>query len=87
RRDVIQALICDFELSFARIEHDHAIEFRHYFAEPWPMLEQMAADGLIEISESHLIVQPAGRLLVRSICMLFDHYLPEHGNQGFSRVI
>ena len=30
---------------------------------------------------------PAGRLLVRSICMLFDHYLPEHDNQGFSRVI
>ena len=84
RRDVIRALICDFELSFARIEHDHAIEFRHYFAEPRPMLEQMAADGLIEISESHLIVQPAGRLLVRSICMLFDHYLPEHGN-GASR--
>jgi len=46
------------------------------------MLEQMAADGMIEITESHLLIQPAGRLLVRSICMLFDHYLPEQVSQA-----
>jgi len=82
RRTVIQSLICDFELSFTKIESEHDIEFRQYFAEAWPMLEQMAADGMIEITESHLLIQPAGRLLVRSICMLFDHYLPEQVSQA-----
>lgn len=87
RRAVIQALICDFELSFEHIEREHAINFKSYFAEPWPMLEQMAVDGLIELTDAHLIIQPTGRLLAHSICMLFDHYLPEHAAHGYSRVI
>lgn len=87
RRAIIQALICDFELCFERIESDFRIEFRDYFAESWSILEQMAADGLIELTDSHLIVQSAGRLLVRSICMLFDHYLPERAGQSYSHVI
>jgi len=82
RRAVIQALICDYELCFARIEADHAIDFRSYFQDAWPMLERMAADGVIELTGSHLLIQPAGRLLVRSVCMLFDHYLPEHASQA-----
>jgi len=87
RRAVIQSLICDFELSFATIEHAYGIDFRAYFAEIWPILEHMAADGLLELTHSHLIIQPAGRLLVRSICMLFDHYLPEDAARGQFHVI
>ncbi|AHY43324.1 oxygen-independent coproporphyrinogen III oxidase [Stutzerimonas decontaminans] len=87
RRAVIQALICDFALGFEQLQRDYAVDFREYFADAWPMLEQMSADGLIELSDTHLLIQPAGRLLVRSICMLFDHYLPEHINNGFSHVI
>ena len=87
RRAVIQSLICDFELSFTAVEHAYGIDFRTYFAEAWPILEQMAADGLLELTHSHLIIQPAGRLLVRSICMLFDHYLPEDAVRGQSHLI
>ncbi|MCW8157694.1 oxygen-independent coproporphyrinogen III oxidase [Stutzerimonas stutzeri] len=87
RRAVIQALICDFALGFEQIQRDYAVDFREYFADAWPTLEQMSADGLIELSDTHLLIQPAGRLLVRSICMLFDHYLPEHINNGFSHVV
>jgi oxygen-independent coproporphyrinogen-3 oxidase len=32
-------------------------------------------------------VRPAGRLLVRSLCMLFDRYLNDQVRQRFSRVI
>ncbi|MGN2625127.1 oxygen-independent coproporphyrinogen III oxidase [Stutzerimonas balearica] len=87
RRFVIQKLICDFELGFADLERLHGVNFASYFASTRPMLEQMAADGLIELTDEHLLVQPAGRLLIRAICMLFDHYLPEQCNQRFSRVI
>lgn len=87
RRAVIQSLICDFELDLERIEHKYSINFRDYFCETWPQLEQMNVDGLIVIADGHLIVQPAGRLLVGSICMLFDHYLPEHAHHNYSRLI
>ena len=47
----------------------------------------MASDGLIELNAQGIEVRPAGRLLVRSLCMLFDRYLSELNQQRFSRVI
>jgi oxygen-independent coproporphyrinogen-3 oxidase len=87
RRAVIQQLICHFQLRFADIEQTYAINFRSYFAEIWPQLQQMASDGLIELTDQSIEVQPAGRLLVRSLCMLFDRYLNDTSRQRFSRVI
>ncbi len=87
RREVIQRLVCDFEVHFDQIEACFRIRFRDYFQDAWPGLEQMAADGLILLGGNILVVLPAGRLLVRAICMQFDHYLPEHAQSRFSRVI
>jgi oxygen-independent coproporphyrinogen-3 oxidase len=87
RRAVIQQLICHFQLRFADIEQAYGINFFQYFADVWPSLEQMAQDGLIELNADSIEVKPAGRLLVRSLCMLFDHYLHEASQQRFSRVI
>jgi oxygen-independent coproporphyrinogen-3 oxidase len=84
---VIQQLICHFQLRFTDIEQTYAIDFRSYFAEIWPQLQQMARDGLIELTDQSIEVQPVGRLLVRSVCMLFDRYLNEVSRQRFSRVI
>ena len=87
RREVIQRLICEFELQFAPIEQEFGIVFRDYFADVWPDLQQMARDGLISLSDSSIDIKPAGRLLARSVCMLFDRYLSEQSRQRFSRVI
>ncbi len=87
RRAVIQQLICHFELRFADIEQAHGVVFRDYFAALWPELEQLARDGLIALDEQGIEVRPAGRLLVRSLCMLFDRYLNDQVRQRFSRVI
>ncbi len=90
RRAVIQQLICHFSLAFAEIEHSFNIDFQGYFAEIWPQLQQMAKDGLITLDAEKISVLPAGRLLVRSVCMVFDAYLQEaqqHSQQRFSRVI
>lgn len=87
RREVIQRLICDFELQFEPIEHRFKIDFRHYFKTAWPALQQMADDGLILLGDAGITILPAGRLLVRAVCMQFDHYLPEHRHQQLSRVI
>jgi oxygen-independent coproporphyrinogen-3 oxidase len=87
RRAVIQQLICHFELRFADIEQAHGVVLRDYFDALWPELEQLARDGLIVLDEQGIQVHPAGRLLVRSLCMLFDRYLNDQVRQRFSRVI
>ncbi|MDF0734293.1 oxygen-independent coproporphyrinogen III oxidase [Pseudomonas entomophila] len=87
RRAVIQQLICHFELDFAAIEQAFNIDFLAYFKEQWPQLQAMQRDGLIRLDDQGIEVLPAGRLLVRSVCMVFDAYLALHNRQRFSRVI
>jgi oxygen-independent coproporphyrinogen-3 oxidase len=87
RRAVIQQLICHFTLEFATIENEFGINFRDYFNDVWPLLEEMTEDGLITLDSAGIEVQPAGRLLVRSVCMVFDAYLTQQNRQRFSRVI
>jgi len=87
RRAVIQQLICDFRLDFAAIESKFNIDFAGYFAAIWPQLQQMAKDGLIELTTHGIDIRPTGRLLARSVCMLFDGYLNAQSRQQFSRVI
>ncbi len=87
RREVIQQIICNLQLPFASIEHAFNIDFRGYFAPQWPALQRMAADGLIALDAEQLTVLPAGRLLVRSVCMAFDAYLEKANRERFSRVI
>lgn len=87
RRAVIQKLICDFQLDFASIEKQFGIVFRDYFSSAWPQLQSMTRDSLIKLGPKGIDILPAGRLLVRSVCMLFDHYLEEQNRQRFSRII
>ena len=87
RREVIQQLICNFSLEFAVIEQAFNIDFRGYFADLWPQLQTMAEDGLIKLDNERISVLPVGRLLVRSVCMVFDGYLEQQNSQRFSRVI
>ena len=87
RRAIIQQLICHFTLDFGEIEKTFCIDFRDYFSEAWPQLLGMASDGLITLSETGIEVRPAGRLLVRAVCMVFDTYLTRQNRQQFSQVI
>jgi len=86
RRAVIMQLICHFECQFAAIEHALAIKFSDYFADELNALKPMQADGLLTVNADGIQVLPAGRLLIRNICMVFDRYLAQK-QQQFSRVI
>ncbi len=74
RRDVIGRLMCDFALSVRSVERAHGIEFPVYFARELARLREFERDGLVNISDAGLTVTPAGRLLVRNLCMVFDKY-------------
>ena len=88
RRDVITQLICNFALDMNAIGERWGIEFATYFASELTRLAGMATDGLLQIDDARIEVLPAGRLLIRNICMVFDRYLGEPSQSGrFSKVI
>ncbi len=88
RKEIINQLMCHFRLDIAELEGKWGIEFESYFADAKENLQVMQQDGLLKLENDAIEVLPAGRLLVRSICMEFDRYLKEKEQaQRFSRVI
>ena len=88
RRDVIQKLMCNFELDFATLGAQYGIPFAEYFAPDLASLAPLAADGLVALTARDLKVTLRGRLLVRTVAMHFDRYLREAQQKAqYSRVI
>lgn len=87
RREVIMRLICHFALEFAPIESEYGIAFADYFAAELEELAEMENDRLLSLDRSGIRMRPAGRLLIRNICMVFDRYLRRQTEQRFSKVI
>ncbi|MBI3574417.1 MAG: oxygen-independent coproporphyrinogen III oxidase [Gammaproteobacteria bacterium] len=87
RRAVIMQLICHFNLRFRAAERAFGIVFREYFARELGELAAMQQDGLLTLGENFIEVLPAGKLLIRNVCMVFDRYLRERQGQRFSKVI
>lgn len=87
RRAIISQLICHFRLDFSAIETRFGIVLREVFADRWPLLQQMHADGLLRLDDQAIEILPAGRLLVRSVCMVFDAYQQQADSGRFSRII
>ncbi|MEN8176829.1 MAG: oxygen-independent coproporphyrinogen III oxidase, partial [Pseudomonadota bacterium] len=88
RRDLITRLICHFALDIPAFEQRWGIDFAQYFAVELERLDEMQEDGQVVVGAESIEVPPAGRLLIRNICMKFDAYLSHEANaQRFSRVI
>ncbi|HDN69306.1 MAG TPA: coproporphyrinogen III oxidase, partial [Gammaproteobacteria bacterium] len=88
RRDIITRLICNFVLDIQAIEKKWHFDFATHFKPELEDLQKMQADGLLLLKDNVLRVLPAGRLLVRNICMVFDRYLRNGNDQSrFSKVI
>ncbi len=87
RREVITRLICQFELDMGAVAQQFDINFPEYFAQEMEELHQIESDGLLTIEGDRISVLPAGRLLIRNVCMVFDKYLRKQSEQRFSKVI
>ena len=87
RRAIITQLICHFTLDFGAIERAYNIRFTDYFAAELAELRVMQRDGLLELDAASIRVRPAGKLLIRNICMVFDRYLRQKQERRFSKVI
>ena len=87
RRWVIGQLICQFRLDRQQFSAEWQEDFDSYFADELARLRPMIADELIGDNGQVLQVEPAGRLLIRAICQIFDLYRKEGASQRFSRII
>ncbi len=87
RREVIVDLMCHGRIDFAKIEAKHGIVFRDYFAEALEKLAEPVADGLVQISDTAVILLPQGQLMMRNVAMAFDAYLGGEQKGRFSRTV
>ncbi len=89
RGQVIQEIICHFELDFGTVEREFSVEFRSYFAKELNALEDFVREGLVTFTEAGVRVTESGRFVVRNICMVFDAHLEDQraGGRTFSRTV
>lgn len=87
RRVIITQLICHFTLDLNAVEQKYGIRFADYFATELAELNTMQQDGLLDVDAKSIRVRPAGKLLIRNICMVFDRYLREKQEKRYSKVI
>jgi len=93
RRYVIGEIMCHGFLDIELLNQTFNINFADYFHDELIELNDMFADGLLEINANYLNVLPAGKLLIRVIALPFDRYLKDKQDQHnkqlsrFSRII
>jgi len=92
RREVITRLMCNLYLDVAEIEKRFGIDFAEYFQTELAELqaeEGPVSHGFLEVHADRLLVLEPGRLFIRNVCMIFDHYLRTKKSDGpvFSRTI
>ncbi|MDF7676370.1 oxygen-independent coproporphyrinogen III oxidase [Neisseriaceae bacterium ESL0693] len=75
RRQIIQDLMCHFQLDLKHYSLPDNQHFATYFAPELNELQHLAQLGLLTLNDTQLQVTPKGRFLIRNIAMVFDIYL------------
>lgn len=75
RREAITQIMCDLELDKAAFGAQWGIDFDRYFGEALADLQEMQADGLVEVTAERIAITEIGRIFLRNIAMAFDGYL------------
>jgi len=88
RGDVIQRIMCHGLVDLEALQLRHGIVFAEYFSEEIKRLRPLRADGLVEVTDAHIKLTPAGQLLMRVVAMAFDAYLnADAESAAMSRVV
>jgi oxygen-independent coproporphyrinogen-3 oxidase len=89
RRYIIEQLMCAGGVRLPEALSSYGIADLDYFQAELQKLRLLADDGLVTVTRgNHIQVTPAGRFLLRNICMIFDRYLSPHpGQSHHSRAI
>lgn len=74
RRTIIYKLLCEGELSVSFIELTYPIVFNSYFEKELEQLKKLETLGFIDMSDDSIIVSDKGKLIIYTICQVFDTY-------------
>ena len=77
---IIERLMCNLKVDLDAATRQFGVDCS-YFSDEMNNLQAFEKEGIISIDGSHIAVQPAGRMLVRAVCAVFDVYL----NQGLAQ--
>jgi oxygen-independent coproporphyrinogen-3 oxidase len=88
RKNIIQALMCRFKLSYEDFGNRFNIDFPKDFASEIEALKPFQEEGSLSLDESGITILPQGRLFLRNIAMHFDAYLKKPGTfKNFSKTV
>ncbi len=73
-RDVIQKLMCHFEIDKREFFVLTQVPFNQYFSASREEIMRLVQEGLIEDFEDRLVATAMGRLMIRVIASVFDEY-------------
>lgn len=77
RRDLILALMCNFEVLTSDLEKKFEIDFQQYFINELKALRDFESQKMVEFKPHGFTVVGRGQVLVRNIAMIFDPYLAQ----------
>lgn len=87
RRSVMHGLICNSMLSFESIETAFPVDFKHYFAAEMTDLLEYEKFDLLTLNDEEITITPKGRLLIFSICLVFDKYQRKRNECSITNII
>ena len=89
RKAVIMELMANFSIDMKRVEAEHHIEFKSYFADALEALQEFVDAGLVTITDDKITVSTTGTLLIRNIAMPFDAYMKKYAQskKSFSKTV
>jgi oxygen-independent coproporphyrinogen-3 oxidase len=87
RRAVIQELMCHELIDCAAIGRQFDIDFKRYFSRELERLQELQALGLTYVKNGCIGLTLGGRLLMRTVAMVFDAYNVQRPAETFSKVV
>lgn len=81
RRDVINGLMCNYELPYAAFDRQHGFAFRERFRAELDALAPLVDEGFVTIDDERVAITDDGRWFVRHVAMAFDAYLGKAGGR------
>src|SRR5690625_3636028 len=87
RAAVIMDLMCSMPVVFDEFNQRFKMDFERYFEAELAQLTPYIEKGFVLRDEQHITVTLKGRLFVRAVSMIFDHYLAQRTQATYSRII
>lgn len=88
RAEVIQQLMCYGQVDFSYFQQHLDTDFPSYFNSELTRLAPLQRDGLVELYPNRMQITATGRMLLRTVAMVFDRHLAsESSDRRYSQTI